>query len=166
MYIFYSARKWNLLLSHLQGLQLLESAYDMLRYLFKTLAVTADFSSFFLSSRVQTSCARSAKAHVFFKCSNCMQLLFFFLFFFAQLCIATFVREDRYFPWQDFSEPSALSAAWIMLCLLLMAVREVITTPFEGGWFSPQPWQVKSNVIVQWKSIALLCVSCADNLQV
>lgn len=56
---------------------MLESAYDMLRYLFKTLAVTADFSSFFLSSRVQTSCARSAKAHVFFKCSNCMQLLFF-----------------------------------------------------------------------------------------
>lgn len=60
---------------------MLESAYDMLRYLFKTLAVTADFSSFFLSSRVQTSCARSAKAHVFFKCSNCMQLLFFFFFF-------------------------------------------------------------------------------------
>lgn len=100
---------------------------------------------------MQTSFARSAKAHVFFQVLKLHATTFFF-FFSAQLCIATFAGEDRYFPWQDFSESSALSAGWIMPCLLLMAVREVITTPFEGGWFLRSPWQVKSNVIVQWKA--------------
>lgn len=34
-----------------------------------------------------------------------------------------------------------------------MAVREVITTPFEGGWLLRGPRQVTSDVIVRWKAV-------------
>lgn len=90
----------------------------------------------------------------------------FFSFFLPSSASRHGVLEDRYFPWQDFSESKRFKCRWNNAVLAANGRPRGHNYSIWRRPLPPQPWQVRSNVIVRCKAVARFVFGSPDNLRV